>query len=160
MQMETCSLVRPSRSRVSATVRRRPASSLIARRFVISSFGFDRSELIDHRLRAWLPVCHTCSPIRAEVGCCGWRARSQACIHTSSMIDPSILIYLFVCQMCFLPTCRCIAKIPCLYMPVLFPCDLLLFWFPGQFVCAGAGCESMVLHESSMSCSSLIQMSV
>ncbi|PUZ59508.1 hypothetical protein GQ55_4G047700 [Panicum hallii var. hallii] len=36
--------------------------------------------LVDDRLVcAWLPVCHTCSPTRGVIGCCGWRARSQAC---------------------------------------------------------------------------------
>uniref|UniRef100_J3MGT7 Uncharacterized protein n=1 Tax=Oryza brachyantha TaxID=4533 RepID=J3MGT7_ORYBR len=31
-------------------------------------------------VRAWLPVCHSCSPIHGVFGCCGWRARSQACV--------------------------------------------------------------------------------
>jgi hypothetical protein len=46
--------------------------------------------LIVVAVRAWLPVCHTCSSIRGVIGCCGWRARSQACIiHTySCMHDP------------------------------------------------------------------------
>jgi hypothetical protein len=40
---------------------------------------------------AWLPVCHTCSPTRGVVACCGWRARGQACIFLSIILSVLIL---------------------------------------------------------------------
>jgi sulfatase maturation enzyme AslB (radical SAM superfamily) len=42
---------------------------------------------------AWLPVCHSCrSQSLPEIGYCGWRARSQACLYlflfkTSQMLS-------------------------------------------------------------------------
>jgi hypothetical protein len=51
----------------------------------------------DRLVCAWLPVCHTCSPTRGVIGCCGWRARSQACRtghdHLLSILWSASLFY-------------------------------------------------------------------
>nr|TKW37845.1 hypothetical protein SEVIR_1G075500v2 [Setaria viridis] len=55
---------------------------------------FDQIEIVC----AWLPVCHTCSPTRGVVACCGWRARGQACILCSILLSVFISTIFFMCS--------------------------------------------------------------